>query len=312
MNEFNNDGYNPEQPQQPQQPQPPQGFEQQPQQQQYYAPQQPQQQQYYGQIPQPAYAFGPEIPQKKSKVPFVILMVAIGLVAVAGIMAALYFFVPSLKNSINQLVLSPQQYYGWVERNTLASYEGEVDSAGFTAIDENSEFAYDASVTLTLGDALGIEVDDIGVDITSNCMGGIVEQTIAFKLGGTQMISIDAFYSTGGDVIYIQIPELSEDYLSVEIKKYLEDAGVEESELDEKQLKEAFDRYIKIILDNIGDVEKSSTTVSFGSSRMDATALKINLTKGNLVDLIDKLITQVIDDKNAGDPVISALLAEVS
>ncbi|HKM33109.1 MAG TPA: hypothetical protein VJX95_06060, partial [Oscillospiraceae bacterium] len=46
--------------------------------------------------------------------------------------------------------------------------------------------------------------------------------------------------------------------------------------------------------------------------RMDATALKINLTKGNLVDLIDKLITQVIDDKNAGDPVISALLAEVS
>lgn len=147
--------------------------------------------------------------------------------------------------------------------NTLDKAEGIISG--------EVDYAYEGSVTLTLGSELqeemGVDLKDLGMTVSSRQKGGIEGGDIALTYDGKTVVTINEVYSReNSEEMYMRIPELSDAYIKVSKDKaeelfdydldvYVE--NVEEIDFDAEAFEADLKEYEQVIKDNFPEVKEN-------------------------------------------------------
>lgn len=226
--------------------------------------------------------------------------VVMALVIVALLIGGTFFAIKSsakIKNTIALTTKNPEEYYLSIEkanRDDMADPLLEAYDKYYEALNKedskNSETAYDLTLNLKLNEMITSLIDLDGLDLSSvqadistdiNSEKGLIKLNLS--LNKTSVISANVYMDINAGAIYIQVPELSNDYIMFSFEDlglteeffdeyYSEINSIKDSMnevyLDSKDLKTLISTYSDIILENlkVTDLEKGVNLKAQGVS----------------------------------------------
>lgn len=272
-------------------------------------------------------------PPKKSKKKLVAPLVAIVLVlAIAG---TAFAFKDKIMDVLNIGPKDPAKYYASIEQDAL---NGAIDQVlkSYDSINPKDTMAYKVSLDLTYDKAtlnsllsgyagmtledlesmIGISLDSIGADMTVAVDDSQIYDEMLLKLNNIDLITVELFLDTVKQELLMRLPDLSPAYIRESIAGYdMESydfgdtslsAGYTLSTQLAEQLKnlspkEAADfvkRYVKVITDNMKNVELTkSEEYKVGSTTQKCTLLTVTIDEDTLMDIVEAVIEEAKDDK---------------
>ncbi|MCM1192066.1 MAG: DUF4854 domain-containing protein [Butyrivibrio sp.] len=261
---------------------------------------------------------------KKKKAPWIIAAcVLAALAAVCVVNAA------SLGNFFRRTFSSPEKYYQYVEKATvqeLAEQSGSYYETLLAGLTEKKEYSADAEFAIELGEG-GQELIQMletqGVDLTwlkglSIGIGWAMKDNLlgydaTLGLNSSDILSLRAILDPEEDSMYLQMPELSKEYIGFDMYEYSGTSGEEILELYqeeqelmaalEKILPEAKDaekllqKYLLLALSGVNDVEKRTETIEAGDIRQKCTELEVTFDGKALSEILEKVLKEIPKDK---------------
>lgn len=265
-------------------------------------------------------------PAKKGKKTGLIIGVAAA-AAVAAIALVLIFCWNGVSAFFDRTFLSPEDYLVKVESNAVAELTGELTQAYGTSMANTEKNAAQMEMHLTVGDEIlslletalqqqGMEMEmdwlsDIKLVMDTNSNDDAVQASLGVGLGDDTILTADVIYDIAGSMIYLAIPEVSDAYLSVDMGEQItgEDVGmIMQKSLklqrdllkampSEAEMNDMIDRYVKIALSQIKNVEKESDKITVDGVSQSVVVLKAKITEKDLYAIAAKMLEEAEDDK---------------
>lgn len=252
------------------------------------------------------------------------LIVLVLVLAAAG---TAFAFKDKIKNALSLTAKSPEDYYASVEQEALNSSIDKM-MAGMTEYDFSKGMAYDLSVDLTYDKAtvnsllqgtagmtiedlesyIGIPLDNLGFDMTVALDGSELYEEIGLRLNNIDLITAEIFMNTMKQQIFMRLPELSKAYLSMDMET-LDSTGVDSTAFDFEGYFEQLEnlssdksadflkRYIKIITDNMSDVELSKNEeLEVDDITVKANLLTVTIDQDTMLDIASAVLKEAKKD----------------
>lgn len=259
---------------------------------------------------------------KKHKTGKIILCCVLAAALVLGVFTAFNF--KRAKNFVVKTFSSPDKYYQYVEGNELKTLAEDVPTIYENLWRDNvnyTENGYEANAELTLGDEgknllydaadidLG-DLDTIGITGKAQVNTDKVAESASISLSGNQILSVNSIMDLTNEMLYEQIPELSEDYFRQDLSDSY-DYSMEEMRDMLKKLPEYYDampdkelvktlmtRYVTLILTDMTNVQKGSGTLTAGGVSQNCTKLTVTITKDDFRKIVKDVATAMKDDND--------------
>lgn len=275
---------------------------------------------------------------KKPKSNMTKVLIIVG-AAVAVVLAAFIVNISRIGNFIHKTFSSPEKYYQYVEKKNaeeLAEIVGDVYK--YYVLDRKDIFQTTSNAELTL--ELGKGGQDIlelsglaGLDLswlksasasTSVTVNGdMIGMDITTAVNKDDILSLIMALDMGAGEMYLQIPELTDKYIGLELEEIMGSSYVDDMMDDWEDVREEYDelfdvlpsqaklekllnKYLKIALNCVEDVEKKSKVLKVEGISQKCTALKVTLDNRTLADIFDAIL-----DEAEKDEALEAIIVDV-
>lgn len=248
-------------------------------------------------------------------------------VVVVGLVALALFNLEAIGNLFNKTFKSPEDYMVYVEEKGKEDLlEGLTGSYGdYLDTLKKDSISSTGDVTLEVGDQLldllkpalqqaGLSNLDLGflkninMDISSNMTKDKMAAALGLGLGGKKIATVDMILDMAGSKVYLGIPELNKQYLSIPME------GVEDmsafTEMKDAmvnalptaaEVEKLADTYYGIILSNVSSVKTSSKEVTAGGVKQNFTRLTCKITEKDLMKIAVKVLEKAQKDNTLKD-----------
>ena len=240
------------------------------------------------------------------------------------------FNLDSIKAFTSRMFKSPEAFFVDVEKAAIAEYkENLTESYGkFLKTYENNATAAEGEIRLTLGDTIlelmetALQQQDMQMDVSwlqqiklsldANVQDQVIQYALGLGLGDQDILTADMILDVDNGKFYGAIPELSKDYLTVD----METLGVAtifqnvfsssrtmtekliEALPSEEVLGSMIETYTDLILSAIKTVEKQDSTITVNGISQEVVELKATLTEAELMDIGKSILTEARNDQN--------------
>ena len=179
-------------------------------------------------------------PAKKKKVR-IGLLAGIGVCVAAVLLLVLNF--SAITHTVRRTITSPASYYRYVEKqNTIKAAQNLVTSAYAQSPEDWGDFYANTTTTIELNDYVlnlvsaltGLDDLDwlqyIGLNASVNMQNDRMQTDMALMLGeeamlsASPLISMSMLHDAPGEMIYMQVPELSSHYIGMKAENVEEEA----------------------------------------------------------------------------------------
>ncbi len=269
------------------------------------------------------------VAKKKSKLPLAIGGAVLG---VAGVGALLFAFVAPVKNWVKITFMKPEKYFASVEEQAFSEYSATLSETYGGMVNtingEGTTVSY--GVELTVGDkfmeilqeeaaANGEEIpeftfESLGIDMSAASdseKGGI---NAGITLNGESVISANAVYDMAEQMFYLQVPELSQAYLTASIGEYIEEysaeMGIDAAEFDtealisEEDMKRIIEDYANIVYSSIETVEiAKNEEIDVAGKDFSFNIMEFELNEEELLEIVLEVLETAADDDAIADMV---------
>lgn len=255
-----------------------------------------------------------------------VVLVSVGIVVSAG----------NMGNFFRRTFSSPEDYYQYVEsENAEALAENVSDMYNRILLSNKDLFnsAYNATVTLELDDA-GKDLLQLagmaGVDLSaldSASLGGgvainddMISMNLSTALNNRDFLTFILLMDIAKGKLFVQLPDLTNTYLGIDLEDevgYSYDNFVEEWEdireayedsvgslPGQQELAKLLNKYMKIAVSCVEDVDKSSTTLRAEGVEVKCTALEVTIGARDVADMLDAILEEAEDDDDLEDFII--------
>lgn len=234
----------------------------------------------------------------------------------------------TLANSVKKLTMSPQEYFVYIEKKQLQEMTADLAAnydrsmAVYTdASGQSLEYGLDVELGQllceVLSSSLGIEdasgLSKIGLDFYFANKEGVFSGGMAAGLGDTNLLSLNAVAMLEKGMIYMQLPELSEKFISVDISEdmgEIEDAFEQYSAMMEAYpegavLEDMVNRYMTIVIDSFEDVKEVKDVVAVGEYEEKCTTLCATMTEPEIYTMLEAMLKEAKGDKELQDMMVA-------
>ena len=264
---------------------------------------------------------------KKKKAPWIIAVCAVLAAVVVVICVACG---AGLGNFFRRNFSSPEQYYQYVEGKTVSAL-AEMCGAYYEAliIDSlgTSDRSVDAEFTIELGEGgkeliKQLEMADVDLAwLTDVSMGvgytlknSLLGYDLSFGLNKSDILSVKAIADLEGGTMYLQVPELTVDYIGVDLNEITDGDWTESleayKEMQEtlvavqkampktKDVEKLLQKYLKLALSGVSDVEKSTKTIKVEGVQQKCTELEVTFDGKSLSKILKAVLKEIPKDKD--------------
>lgn len=270
------------------------------------------QQQYPGNFANPEF----EQPKKKKKKLWFALIPA---VIALGLVAAIVLNLGAVVGFSIKTFGSDKAYLGYVEKKAFEGYADNVTDIYSAVIKGLSlDSSSEGELKLVLGDeliqlaesVLGGSMDlewikNIAISYGVNMDGTAEAIDLGIKLGEQEVLALNLIYDIFNGDIYMAVSSLSEKYLYQKVE------GMDASAMasfygndkfikalpDEETLNKLIDKYVKIALDELQNVEKSSYTLEIDDIEQDCTKIEFIITYEDVLDIALAALNELQNDE---------------
>jgi len=247
-----------------------------------------------------------------------------GAVALVAILLVV-FNLSSLEGFFVKAFASDATYFKYVEKKAFENYTSDVSSVYGT---------YMEAMGTTDGSkgALEINVGDDALKLLEDSLEGIYGKklemdwlnTIAFKVAGNvddkvqqmdfalaiddkEILDMDMIMDMDKQKMFFAILNLSEQYVGVSMDEYTEEdvdvfefyanEEIMEALPSEKEFNNLLNKYIKIVIDNMDNVEKSKDTIEVDGVEQKVTVLVFHLDSQTIYEIGEDILNEAKKDK---------------
>ena len=255
---------------------------------------------------------------KKSKKPIAIIAAVTAVVLVGGCGVA-YATVPVVQNTVKMAIMSPEKYCADVYDNCIDKLKEDTDKK-YKRISDGDDSIENISVSTTLNaelsgtvmslveDQLGYEIFDklsLSADIYSDMADSTGEIKLNIKADDNSVITANVIADLKEEMIYYQIPEMSDKYISTDLSGSIGDMDISEeglrltTDLSIDDFDDVLPRYAEILTEIIKNSECELEKGCEGSVRgVDYKYNKIitTLDQDDYEDLLNNIADEWEDD----------------
>ena len=256
-----------------------------------------------------------EQPAKKKKWPLILGIVG-GVIAVLAVVVAVFF------NSISGFFIktfgSADQYFKYVEMQEFKQTTKDVAEVygKFTDVLDTEESAGEATVKLNVDDEtldmlsaiVGEDVDlsflnKVELTYDTNTKDSIVQDSVALKISDKKIVDLTAVADMNKQDIFVAVLSLSEKYLRLETDESVGSVSalmtkdMADSLPTDAELEDLLNKYLKIAIDNMDDVEKSTDTLEIGDIEQKVTVLEFTLDKKTVMNIAKDILKEAKSDE---------------
>ena len=341
-------------PAQPQYQAPAQPQYQAPTQPQYQAPAQPQYQQPYQQPYQAPnggfYAAAPAPVEKKKKSGKKAALITISIVLALALIAGAIIFVPKLFKSGDRFKDIERTELSQASDGITSLYNEILPSNGGSSLTTTLKISIDDSILGLLSQAGDFSwLSDIGIETSRATGDESAAGDVILSIGGKKVLTADVKVDKTAGLIYVQIPELSDKYISFDssilenipsiggsgygfgFNSYkggasyrnildLDGLNVDQEALqtimtafpDSETLTSLIEKYGQIVIDSIGETTKEEKTLELNGLSQSCTSYYVNFDENQMRDTVKAVLEEVKNDKDIKDIVTKLAQAEAA
>ncbi len=326
---------------------------------QYQAPAQPQYQQPYQQPYQAPvqpnggfYSAAPTPVEKKKKSGKKAALITISIVLALALVAGAIIFIP-------KLFKSGGDKFKDIERTELSQASDGITSLYNEILPENDGSSLTTTLKISIDDSiLGLLsqagdfswLSDIGIESSRATTDDSAAGDIILSIGGKKVLTADVKIDKSAGLIYVQIPELSDKYISFDSSalerlgytfnepdfgfgfnsysggasyRNIADLGgldVDEGAIqaittafpDSDTLSGLIEKYGQIVIDSIGETTKEEKTLELNGLSQSCTSYYVNFDENQMKDTVKAVLEEVKNDKDIKDIVTKFAEAEAA
>ncbi len=258
-----------------------------------------------------------EKPKKKKKTGLIIGLSAgvVVLAAVALVVCGLTIFRGSLIKAFG----SDEAYFKYVENKAFADGADSLSKAygkmnenvgKSTTTDANIAFEISDEVIELIEKEVGEEFDwakNINADINTVVDDGKEEVELKLNFGEDTVLDFAAILDMEESDMYLAFADLSDKYLLIDneldasassASAYAADPEFIEAMPTEKEMNKLLKKYIKIAIDNLDNVDKSTEEIEIEGIEQKVTALEFKLTEENAMEIAEEVLKELKKDKD--------------
>ncbi|MDE5588191.1 MAG: DUF4854 domain-containing protein [Acetatifactor sp.] len=259
---------------------------------------------------------------KKRKAPFIIAACAV--VAVVAICVAV---VAGLGDFFRRTFSSPEEYYRYVERNTVSTM-ARMGGAYYDMLIAESLNTKGRSTDIEFAVELGeggqelLEMADIdltwlkgfSVDAGYSLKDYLLGYNFTFGLNKSDILSLKTISDLEKGTMYLQLPELTADYICFDLDEITDGEWTESLEMygemqetltavqkampDTKDVEKLLQKYMELALNSVSDVEKSTKTIKAGGVQQKCTELTVTFDGKSLSKIMEAVLKEIPKDKD--------------
>jgi hypothetical protein len=278
----------------------------------------------------------PDESVKKSTLVKRSITLGVVLAAVILVVAAVVLHASALTNLAMKTFASPASYYQYVEAKALGNTVSTAASLYDVVLRDNLQTdnrSVSLDATLTLEDSgktlltayTGEDLSwfsSLGLSIDANSKGDLSSSAASLSLGSDQLISCNVITDLDSKALYLQVPELSQDYAEISLEDYLEDAyyyydsdsmdevfdtltTLYERCPDKATVEKILNRYVKTVLSCLDDVEKGTDTLSAQGVSQKYTTLEVTIDAEVLQEVLKNVLEEMLEDEDLEEVILN-------
>lgn len=253
----------------------------------------------------------------------------IPIVAVVAAVAVVFaFFGDAAVGTAIKTFGSPSDYLTYVEARSLGGYVDSITNMYDTYLVQGMKMDQyaEAKLDVELGESalelleqaadMDLEwLNDLGIKMNANVKDTAESVNMALTMGEQSILSMDVIMDMANAGLYVAIPELNDKYLYMEMDdvssdmsgmsgaagETMEDLGktfdmLEKILPSEKSVNSLVDKYIKIALENLEEVEKDSEAVEVDDIEQKLTTLEFEFTQETAVNIAIAVLEELKED----------------
>lgn len=239
-----------------------------------------------------------EVPVKKRKKGFVVLIAILVIAAITG-SCVLLIGPKKIMNTLYQTFASDSVYYAWLEKNNANELLEKLLTGDL------KEHSYSADINISLDSnivsVLSMATDTIRVQVTNEQKGQQIQNDIILSYGENHIMDVTTLTDKANNELYIQFPELSEQFLAVDFGE----GSSAISLLSAGKAPKLISKYLKIFIDNLDlsvELEKSQD-IKVGELSVTGTKLTVTYPLAKAM----KELSHQFADMKADDNMFQAL-----
>ncbi|MBQ7782164.1 MAG: zinc ribbon domain-containing protein [Lachnospiraceae bacterium] len=246
----------------------------------------------------------------------VLICIVAGILGVVGLLLML-FSSDSVKNWSKKTFSEPEEYYQWVEGRAAEEAASNAATIYNDYFRENLQI-YDMSVDMEAK----IELEEAGMDMLSLAgMSGvdmswlesatvtgnvsIKDNMVSFSMGEADILSMAGILDLAEESAYMQIPDLSDMYMSADdvdgaeemIEAFEALKVLYEIAPDEKLVEELLNKYTAMALSCVDDVEMSDGSIRAEGVTQKCVELEVTIDEKNMADMMETVLTALAEDE---------------
>ncbi|MGN1126567.1 MAG: zinc-ribbon domain-containing protein [Ruminococcus sp.] len=259
-------------------------------------------------------------PKKKRKLPKVLAIVGVCVVAIAVVVALNFSFI---LGTLIKTFGSPSDYMRFVEAKGVTSFASNVAEAYGDNILElfSSDDSQTGNLSVKLSDegrelltslaGTGEDVDldwlkEANLSVTSNRDGDSQQVKLGIGLGGKDIISADCILDTENKEVYFALPELSKKYIKSDLDGMDEFSfddidKIKEALPEESNLSEMIEKYAGVIIDTLDDVDLDDGSLEIKDTDEDCTELTLTISERQVLEICQEILKEAEDDDELMD-----------
>lgn len=262
---------------------------------------------------------------KKKKAPLIIAVCAV--VAVAVICVAV---IAGLGDFFRRTFSSPEEYYRYVEGNTVStmariggvyydillmeSLNSNGRSADIEFAVELGEGGQELLELLEMADVDLTWLTDFSMGVGYSMKDYLLGYDLSFGLNKSDILSLRTITDLEGGTIYLQVPELTADYIGLDLDEITDGYGTESFEMyremqetfaavqkampDTRDVEKLLQKYLELALSGVSDVEKSTKTIKAGGVQQKCTELEVTFDGKSLSKILEAVLKEIPKDKD--------------
>lgn len=265
----------------------------------------------------PVTTMPPKKPANKKLIAGIIAVALVLCIAVVGVFAH-----SKIANVVKKQFSSPKSYYQYVEKKNADESKDTFTNYYKTLYDTISkrDEAREATYTIELGDSLKTMLSMTGMDFSSlnsiklktnaQLDKNVTKAKMVASFNDKDAATINMYYDLENKEYYLQIPELSKSYLdlSASLKKAAESTDEQKKLYDmmsapakfmptPKQVSTLYDTYSDIVINNLKNVTKKSTTLTVDGVAQKCTKLTVTAKGSDAYKIANEVLTTLKSDK---------------
>lgn len=240
-----------------------------------------------------------------------------------------------IANGIKKLTASPTEYFRYVEERSsenTAKMLGTYYELIKQAYDFETDRSYNGSLNIELGsgakklfkktasvDVSGLSEVTFTTNSTLNENASLGEASAAFSLNGKEMLNAAFRYDLEEKLLFLEVPTISEQSLVMDLDELMDGEATELKETieqmsslvnafpDKETAGSMFQRYFRVALSCIDDVEEETCKLSAEGISNTYTKLTVSLDGKTVYRMIETVIEEILEDEE-----LERLISEIA